>query len=431
MLFSIVAFSWKGKNMGKDLKGKDIGKGYSQRKDGYYIARIQCDGQVAVCELDKNLTKLKKTVREKMEEYEINSGRSNMTVTEWFEEWFDTYKVPLVKPQSVSPMKRKVYSTFLPYIGGLKLREIRSIDLQRAINSLLDEDKYARSSISEALGRLRDCFASAVNNRMMTTNPAFDLIVPFNEEHDKERRWLSLYEIEVFLNAVKGDWWEEMLYVAIYTGMRVGELGGLRWDDIDWKGKYINIRQNLISSYSNGVKTLKVSTLKTKNSYRKIPFMKDVEAMLRSQKKKVEDSKKRMGTRWRNDESIYGDLVFVSSMGSPMMRYNAQKAINAVVYNINLEEAHKAKAERREPKVFDHVYPHALRHTFASLCYAAEMQPKTVQVLMGHANYSTTIDIYTHIGETFQKEEIDKFNNLTLNNKATETVHRTIDKKGA
>ncbi len=412
--------------MGKDLKGKDIGRGYSQRKDGYYIARIQSNGQVVICELDTNLTRLRKKVKEKMEKYEINSGKSNMTVAEWFDEWFDTYKVPLVKPQSINPMKRKVRATFLPYIGELKLKEIRSIDLQRAINGLLDEDKYARSSIAEALGRLRDCFASAVNNRMMATNPAFDLIVPFNEEHDKERRWLTLHEIEIFLNAVKGDWWEEMLYVAIYTGLRVGELGGLHWEDIDWRNKCIHVRQSLISSYSNGVKTLKISTLKTKNSYRKIPFMKDVETMLRRQKKKVEDSKKHMGIRWRNDESIYGDLVFVSSMGSPMMRYNAQKAINAVVHNINFEEAYKAKAEHREPQIFEHVYPHALRHTFASLCYAAGMQPKTVQTLMGHANYSTTIDIYTHIGEEFKKEEIDKFNNLTLNDDAKETVHKVI-----
>ncbi len=79
-----------------------------------------------------------------------------------------------------------------------------------------------------------------------------------------------------------------MIYIAIYTGLRVGELGGLRWDDIDWKHKYIHVRQSLVSSYSNGVKTLKVSTLKTKNSYRKIPFMKDVENMLHHQKKKVE-----------------------------------------------------------------------------------------------------------------------------------------------
>lgn len=409
--------------MGKDLKGKDIGRGYSQRKDGYYIARVQYDGQVIIRELDTNLTRLKKTVKEKMEDYEINSGKSNMTVAEWFDEWFDTYKVPLIKPQSVRPMKRKVYATFLPYISEMKLKEIRSIDLQRAINALLNDGKYARSSIAEALGRLRDCFASAVNNRMMTTNPAFDLIVPFNEEHDSERRWLALHEIEIFLNAVKGDWWEEMIYIAIYTGLRVGELGGLRWYDIDWKHKYIHVRQSLVSSYSNGVKTLKVSTLKTKNSYRKIPFMKDVENMLHRQKKKVEEAKKRIGSRWRNDESIYGDLVFVSSMGSPMMRYNAQKAINAVVQNINLEEAYKAKSEHREPQLFEHVYPHALRHTFASLCYAAGMQPKTVQTLMGHANYSTTIDIYTLIGEDFQKEEIDKFNSLTFDSDIEKTVH--------
>lgn len=73
--------------------------------------------------------------------------------------------------------------------------------------------------------------------------------------------------------------------------------------------------------------------------------------------------------------------------------------------------------------VFVHITPHMFRYTFASLCYAAGMQAKTVQTLMGHANYSTTIDIYTHIGEDFQKEEIDKFNSLTFDSDIEKTVH--------
>ena len=401
--------------MGKDLKGKEIGKGYSQRSDGLYIARFQFQGEIIICEMDTNLVRLKQTVKTKRNEFERGIEKSGMTVKEWFEDWFETYKVPLIKPQSVRPMKRKVYSTFFPYIGDMTLQEIRSMDLQKALNQLIQEDRIARSSIAEALGRLNDCFASAVNNRMMESNPAFDLAVPFKEEYDEERRWLTLHEIDIFLNAVKGDWWEEMLYVAIYTGMRVGELGGLRWEDIDWKKRCIHVRQALTSEYENGVKILKVSTLKTKNSYRDIPFMKNVEIMLRHQKRKIEARKKVLGKRWRNDETVYGDLVFVTSFGSPMMRYNAQKAINTVVQNINLEEAIRAKAEHREPVEFEHVYPHALRHTFASLCYAAGLQPKTVQALMGHAHYSTTVDIYTHIGETIRMEEVEKFNKLTIN----------------
>lgn len=74
-------------------------------------------------------------------------------------------------------------------------------------------------------------------------------------------------------------------------------------------------------------------------------------------------------------------------------------------------------------RVFRLVFIILQGHTFASLCYAAGMQPKTVQTLMGHANYSTTIDIYTHIGEDFQKEEIDKFNSLTFDSDIEKTVH--------
>lgn len=80
-----------------------------------------------------------------------------------------------------------------------------------------------------------------------------------------------------------------------------------------------------------------------------------------------------------------------------------------MVKEINIQEAFEAMKEQREPVVFKNMYLHAIRHTFCSRCFEADMQPKVVQNIMGHQHYSTTIDIYTHISEAKYEEEIDKF----------------------
>lgn len=91
-------------------------------------------------------------------------------------------------------------------------------------------------------------------------------------------------------------------------------------------------------------------------------------------------------------------------MGSPVLRYHAEKEVKNVVKVINEREAYEAVKEQREPVEFADVYPHAIRHTFCSRCFQLNMNPKVVQKLMGHQNYSTTIDIYTHV----MQDDIDK-----------------------
>lgn len=104
-----------------------------------------------------------------------------------------------------------------------------------------------------------------------------------------------------------------------------------------------------------------------------------------------------MGDRYRSGEGEFTDLVFTTSMGSPMIRHNAQKVINKSVKAYNLEEGSRAVKENRPPVYMEPVSPHALRRTFCTRCFEAGINPKVVQSVMGHATYSTTIDIYTEV----------------------------------
>lgn len=392
--------------MSKDLKGRTLPKGIYQRKDGRYEARAIIKGN-KIQLYNTNLKKLEKEFKKAKEEAEqgLSQKYASITLNEWFELWFQKYKVPRIKVTSINPMKTKYYTTFGRLLGDVRVRDILNMDIQDAINQLQEEGRAA-SSMREALGRVRECLESAKNNKLISENPCFDIIVPW-ENTGKERRFLTQEEQTTFLKTVENSWYKEMFYIMFLTGLRVGEVGGLKWEDVDFKGKCIHVNRSLSCEYHEGVKTLRLTTPKTHNSYRKILFMGEAEEMLLSQKNKQRKLKESLGNRYRS-EGEYEDLVFVTTMGSPVTRYIAEKECSKVVKAINEEEAYLSVREGRKPVVFEKVYPHAIRHTFCSRCFQLGMNPKVVQKLMGHQHYSTTMDIYTHVMEDDLTEETCK-----------------------
>ena len=399
--------------MPKDLKGRELPKGIYQRKDGRYEARALING-IRIQLYNFNLKELKVEFEKRKEEAKqgVDKKLSNITLDEWFEEWFTRYKVPKIKETSITPMKTKYRANFGRLIGNMKVAEIRNMDIQDVINTMQREGR-ATSSMRDALGRVRECLESAKNNRIISENPCFDITVPW-ENVTKERRFLSQEEQNRFLQQVQSNWYKEMFYIMFLTGMRIGEVGGLKWEDVDFKNKCININRSLSCQYESGVKTVRLTAPKTHNSYRKIPFMGEAEEMFLSQKKKQDKIKKELGKRYRSDGE-FSDLVFVTSMGSPVFRHHAEKEVKKVVKAINEQEAFDSVREQREPHYFEDLYPHAIRHTFCSRCFQLNMNPKVVQKLMGHQHYSTTIDIYTHVMQDDIDSEVCKLESAIAN----------------
>ncbi|WP_097014944.1 site-specific integrase [Anaerocolumna aminovalerica] len=397
--------------MAKDLNGK-LGKGIRQRKDGRYEARASVNG-ININLYNYDLKQLKRDFETAKEQAQKNADtkRQNVTLNEWFDEWFTKYKVPYIKSTSVFPMKSKFQNTFGTQIGDMKVVDIRNIDIQDVINKL-QESGRATSSMRDALGRVRECLESAKHNRIIDVNPCFEINVPW-ENKQVLRRFLTHEEQDTYLREVEHNWYKEMFYIMFLTGMRIGEVGGLKWSDVDFKNKCININRSLSCNYEKGVKKILLTTPKTHNSYRKIPFIGEAEEMLLSQKRKVDKLKKELGKRFRS-EGEFEDLVFVTTMGSPVLRYHAEKEVKKVVEAINKREAFDSVREQREPKIFEDMYPHAFRHTFCSRCFEREMNPKVVQGLMGHQHLSTTMDIYTHVTDDKNDEEIAKFGSARI-----------------
>lgn len=397
--------------MGRDLNGKDIGRGFGQRKDGRYEARATINGR-KICIYNMSLSQLRKDFeREKAKAInEENNTRPNITLMEWFDEWFADYKGPHLKTEvSARAYYRRAKNTYCKLLGDRKVENILQMNIQAATNELL-ESGYKHRTVKEALGIIRECFDIAVVNHIVKVNPCVNINIKNLNEAVGERRVLEKWEQDLFLEEIKHEYYNEAYQILLLTGMRIGEFSGLQWQDIDFDAKVIRISRSMSIGYVNGKKIEELTTPKTSNSYREIPFFGETESLFKAWKKKQDYYRKKLGERWRARPEL-GDLVFTSTMGSPVTRYVLVHNIEKIEKNMQLKETVRAQKEGRIPREIKHMHPHAFRHTFATRCFEKGIDPLVVQSIMGHANYSMTIS-YTHILKNKRNEEVMKVGNF-------------------
>ncbi len=220
---------------------------------------------------------------------------NKITLSEWFEKWYSKYKAPTLKNGGSPSYKRRFLNYYGVRIGEKPLADIRQLHVQTAIADMLEAGRSSKS-VREATGILQNCIEAAIANGLMTINPVVGVIVPKCEK--VERRVLSVEEQEIFLEYLDRtkSWYEEMYKFMLLTGMRVGEIGGLRWEDIDFAGKFIYVKRTLSYDYADGKKTLRMTSPKTENSVRKIPFFGETQSILEKQMEKS----KQGGRSWVN-----------------------------------------------------------------------------------------------------------------------------------
>lgn len=146
---------------------------------GTYEARAMVNG-VKICLYSSDLNQLKEEFEQAKQQARNNLDykRTQMTLNEWFEEWFTDVKAHKVKETSISPMKNNFKRTFGFYIGIMKIKNIKSMDVQQAINAM-EKDRMSNSTMREALGRLRECMEFALGSQLISTNPCLIVEVPW------------------------------------------------------------------------------------------------------------------------------------------------------------------------------------------------------------------------------------------------------------
>ena len=386
---------------------KKMPKGIRTSGNGYE-ARAQVRG-IKICLYNDDLDQL-------VADFEAakNRARSNMeynpetlTLDEWYSVWFNQVKIHKIKETSIAPMKRVYKRTFGFYLGSQRIKNIKPLNIQQSLNAM-HESGIATSTLKDALVQVRDCMEYALANQLVLTNPCIAIEIPWSIPKSEEEIALTQEEQTDFLSYMEDSWYKELFYFMCLSGVRVGEAGALKWSNVDFERKTITIKGSLSCQYCEGVKRMMITSPKTVNSIRTIPFLGEMEEILISQKKKQERLKKELGDRFRSDGE-FEDIVFTTSMGSPCVRYIVQKEINKYLARRKEEDTALAIREGRAPRTFRKFHPHTLRHTFATRCFEKKMEPKVVQKLMGHSNISITMNIYTHVLDSVMDSELEKF----------------------
>lgn len=365
--------------MGKDLKGKELGEGISQRKDGKYIARYRNrQGQRPEKSFD-DLHDARMWLE--VSRFNDHCGKTvNMTVESWYQ-WFMAY---IIKP-SVRYNTYRRYETIYrlhvrDYIGELQMKEIKPFHIK---NILVTESHRLKSSTVNGIrGFLYYMFDMAYDNEIIDRSPV-RRSTRVRQTDKEERRVLTREEQEKLLKVAKDRTYYNDFAFALQTGLRVGELTGLKWSDVDLK-KW-TIRINRTTDVSN--KEIIEGLPKSRCGIRTIPLTVEAYAILTDQLEKRKHSIINIK---------YADYVFVNRKGTLTTRSNYRRRL--IKY---AKEADIAPLSM-----------HTLRHTFATRCVEAGMNPKSLQVIMGHSNINITLNLYTHVvGDTlnYEMEKVENF----------------------
>lgn len=396
--------------MGKDLKGKELGTGISQRPDGRYIGRYTDRYRRRKTIYDNNLRRLKK--RLEVAKYEANSGMGlygdEITLEQWFEEFMEVYKVHRVKETTAF----RIRQTFSPVkkdpIGMMYLRDIRAVNIQKLINKL-SEKGFSFGTLSLLKSLLNEMFKVAVGNKYAIVNPCESVLLPLKE--NKEPRYLTEQEQKMFLQSAKGYAHYDIYVANLTCGARIGELLGLKWSDIDFENKTISIKRTLHYNRLNNNEKCHFffTTPKTSTSMREIPLLPETESILKSVRNKQLRNKIEYQSKWHQEEPFV-DMVFTTQYGQPVRYGDVNKSIKAVVKKANILEEELAKIENREPFYLESFSPHCFRHTFITNCRNQGVSYDTIQPYVGHSNKEMTA-YYDH---NKPKMDVDKLRNVSF-----------------
>ena len=183
--------------MGKDLKGKELGVGLNQRKDGRYQARFtKKDGKRAEKNFDKITEAREWLSKEKYLDNILNNN--NMTVDEWYNYWIENYKEGVVKDNTTKNYRHRYKYIIKNAIGDIKLTDVKQIHCQKILNQMFDSGKYSYGTMELTAITMHAIFKCAVENNYISKNPANNLKIKKRDIDSIERRVLTREEQKIF-----------------------------------------------------------------------------------------------------------------------------------------------------------------------------------------------------------------------------------------
>ena len=390
--------------MGKSLKGKELGKGIGQRKDGLYYARCtNKSGQ----RLEKCFQDLKEARNwQKEQQYrqvhpEIKSAPPKMTVNEWFDFW-QTNLLTGLAPNTVRNYRERYERNAKAILGELLLTEVKPMHCKAVFNGMTGT--YAGSTIRQAYIALGSMFKAAKENGLIEKHPMDGVRFDSPIKAVDEIHFLTVSEQKAFLDVAKHSHNYAQYALILETGLRTGEVIGLTWDAIDWENHTLTVNKTM--EFRHKQHEWRAGPPKTKKSYRTIPLTDTAYRILRDLY---------IGREYRKEAS---ELDKVLTYIDRRTAKQAELHMRDLVF-INYRTGMPAKNSSYDTHLYklcdragiEHFCMHALRHTYATRAIESGMQPKVLQKLLGHASIKTTMDRYVHVTDDSMFQAVRQFQN--------------------
>ncbi|WP_027410337.1 site-specific integrase [Anoxybacteroides tepidamans] len=352
----------------------------------------------------------KKDAQDAAKELEYQLGlrnldtKGNITFEEMAEEWLSVYAVTDVKISTIRVRHHEI-GHLNRYFARYKLKDITKKMYQNALIDLKRNKRLAHSTISGIHSTARMIFKRAMEQDLILQDPTQYAFIPKDKktvediENTKiQEQYLEKHELKLFLDKAK-EMDEEtytMLFVLAWTGLRVGELVALKWKDIDFEEKTINITKTYYNP-TNNTKKFTLLPPKTEGSIRKIIVEDEVIKVLQKHRIKQMEIKLQVGKDYYD-----GDFVF-ARMNPPYYGYP---------HFIKTVENRMEAVLRKLPSITKRLTPHSLRHTHTSLLAEAGVELYQIMDRLGHVDDETTTQVYLHVTKDRKKEASQKFGEL-------------------
>ena len=301
---------------------------------------------------------------------------------DWMDIWAKTYLVN-VKPRTVKIYEDHIRLHIKPALGAIRLEELTTHTIQGFYNRLAVEDKNRRAlspkTIRSIHGVLHSALRKAVQNNYIRFNPSEACTIPRGEK--RELKPLDEAQIADFLIAIQGHRFEDIFLVALFTGMREGEVLGLTWDCVDFGRGTILINKQIQLHQEMGIDAY--ALVSTKNGKaRTIAAAPTVMSRLRHRRAVQAQDKLCAGSAW-----LETGLVFTNALGGHLTKFMVYRDFKKVVASIGRPDARF----------------HDLRHSYAVAAIRSGDDIKTVQGNLGHATAAFTLDVYGHVTDQMKQ----------------------------
>ena len=357
-----------------------------KRKDGRWEGRYTAGHNPATGKaiyknvLGKTQAEVKEKLKKAIEEtkgLDVAKAES-YTVGQWMDVWYEYYAKIKVRPSSHKTYEGYIKNHIKPSIGTIPLTKLTTLDLQRLYQKLLTEGRVDRLESqnqpkglsTKTVRNINQVISSAmqlaIQQHLISHDPTDGCALPKTEH--REMQTLSADQLAAFLLEAKHSGVFEMYYIELATGLRRGELLGLKWEDIDFTAQTLRVRRQV--GRING--EVREAPLKTKNAYRTISLGTDTVDILKQQREK-------------QPSSAY---VFPGPTGGPIAPDSVLHMLHRVLDRAGLPE----------------IRFHDLRHTFATLALQNGVDVKTVSGMLGHFSAGFTLDTYAHVTTAAQKK---------------------------